>query len=400
MTDGSPPLKDCEPTRATASVVQSDAASLSSSVRAAVPRTILIALIFMATGVFSCLVHWLVLRTSMGTSHGYLHWCSVILVICGCAIAFLNRSQRLAPPLIAFGLLLLAICLSVRTADPMRANPGLILNVASRATVTPDEALGLAIPDATVELAGLSADWNGTLTSDWWRPNGVTVKKRTWSIPIEYLPHFKEGYSRRLVVRIHGAGTPARLLAFDFDGEPGACSEHSVITADGSADEWLVLSRIFGGNQTTTALRMLIGSGDFHGPDNPSRMSDPRTGAKGDFGDIQFTARIIEHADRDAIQLDCHGAVGSPPYEFRVRLIDRDGRSQIAGRVDRPDLNIAAESSPDRTYLFEVPDGWQAAKVAVERRPAYWVEFREVSLLARHYTSAQAVLVRSPPIAD
>lgn len=360
----------------------------------------LIALILMTFGVFGCLAHWLVLSSSVGTSLGYLHECSVILAICGSAVAFLNRSHRLAPPLIAFGLLLLAISLSNRTADPIRVNPGLILNVASHATVKPDEALGLAIPGATVELAGLSADWNGTLTSDWWRPNGVTVKKRTWSVPIDYLPHFKEGYSRRLVVRIHGTEIPARLLAFDFDGEPGACSEHSVITADGNADEWLVLSRIFGGNQTTTALRMLIGSGDFDEPDNPSLVSDTPNVAQGDFGDIQFTAQIIKHAGRDAIQVDCHGAVDTPMYEFRVRLIDRDGRSQVTDRLDHRDFNLAAASSPERTYLFDVPAGYNATKIAVERRPAHWVEFREVSLLARHYTSAQAVLRTAPRITE
>lgn len=354
----------------------------------------------MAIGVFSCMVHWLVQRSSAGTIHDYLHWCAVIPAICGSTVAFLNRSHRLASPLIAFGFLLLAICLSVRTADPMPGNPGLLLNVASTSTAGPDEALVLAIPDATVELAGLSADWNGTLTSDWWRPNGVTVRKRPWSMATNYRPHFKEGFSRRLVIRIHGSTAPARLLAFDFDGTPGACSEHSVIAADDDTDDWVVLSKIFGGNQTTTSLRMLVGSGDFHGPNMHSIAGDPPTGANGDFGDIQFTAKIIEHAGRDAVQVDVHGAVTAPAYEFRTRLIDRQGQSQIANRLDRPTFKVAAESSPDRTILFEVPPGCSIANVIVERRLASWVEFREVSLLARHYTSARAIPGHAPPIAD
>lgn len=400
MTDGGPQQNDCDPKHATSFVASSDASPLSSTARSVAPRSLLAATALLGLGVLICLLHWLEQRWSIGSLHGYLHWCAVIPAICGSAFAFLNRSHRLGPPLIAFGLLLLAICLRVRTADLVRANPAIILDVTSRSPVKPDEPLAIAIPDATVELAGISADWNGTLTSDWWRPNGVTVRKRSWSMAIGYRPHFPEGYSRRLVVRIHGSSTPARLLAFDFDGAPGACSEHSVITADDDADEWLVLSKIFGGNQTATAMRLLIGSGEFQGPDNHAAEKDFTTGAKGDFGDVQFTANIIEHAGKNAIQVVCHHAAAAPPYELRAGVIDRDGHMQVARRLDHAEFSTAAESSPDRTYLFDAPPGCLIANVVVERRPACWVEFHEVSLLARRETSAQAVLGHAPPIAD
>jgi len=352
------------------------------------------AMIWLTIGFLCALIHWLIRHPSRATLLDVLHWGAVIPAIIGSAIAFRNRSHRSAAPLIAFGLLLLATSLRVRSNDPIPMNPDLVLNVAASPAAIPDIALSIAIPDATVELAGISSDWNGTLTSDWWRPTGVMVKKRTWSIATDYVPRFTEGYSRRLVVHIHGSEPRAHLLAFDFDGEPGACVEGAVTTADANPNEWLALTRIFGGNQVTTAVRMLVGSGNFERPDSASITRDDPDGTAGAFGDLQFTTRIIDDANPDVtvLQLDCHGNDTDRHDEFRVSVIDDKGLQHFTKQRNRHDFNLATELAATRTYLFEVPAEGKIRQIVVERRPSYLIELYDISLRAGHHTAARAIL--------
>lgn len=240
------------------------------------------------------------------------------------------------------------------------------------------------IPGATVDLAGVSLDWYGSMNVSTWRSNGQSVIQRDWTIDTNYTPQLAERMlPRRFAIRVRGNPPPPRVLSAIIDGRPAVFRDTMIRSRDSKPGEWIALSQVFDDSQWTTTVRILLATGEFHCPLPGDVSRKDGLSGEGRFEDAKYsTGELVDRAGHATVAVHWTTA-GSQQYEYRVRALDRRRQwyvSSSAGTLQGATTVVQASDVRE----FPGLESSEISEIVVERRPAYWVEFNDVALYGKY----------------